>query len=51
MYGEIVLDRDNWFLVKWYNTPTVLHKYYKGTKEAIAAIYQIVATDLNRRVK
>lgn len=53
MYGEIVLDRGDWFLVKWYNNPTTVCKYYRDTEKATEALYKIIATNLNllRRVK
>ena len=53
MYGEIVLDKGEWFLVKWYRDPMVLCKYYRGTKEAAKALYRITITTINlkRRAK
>ncbi len=48
LYGEIVLKKRAYFLVKWYNNPLVLFKYLWGTTEALEAIYKVVASELNQ---
>ena len=47
MYGEIILESNGWFIVKWYDNPTVGVKYYRDTEEGLRALYKVVVTRLN----